>query len=170
MRQYGLRVAKVEQSQRGDIVVAVLLLAAISGAGCELPTGPSRLPNVAGVYTGTGSITLDADHLARWPDSRVTTPFDAELEVTQHDDQVSMTYTMYFENGHVEYSPTLTGVINADGRMHWPGGLSEDSLSCGIVRTSRLTVHFSGRTVRLEVVESSPGCGGYRATIEAERT
>lgn len=146
-------------------MLIVALAAALAGAGCENPFGPSNpWPDVAGFYRGTGSITRLHDGFA------VTAR--TELEVVQLDDTVDTTWTFTWDDdGEVTHMPTQRGVVTADGSVIWPGGFAEPgfSLKCGTETVLSITLRFQGDTARYDERVTTDYCGDYRTEANAER-
>ena len=149
----------------------LLSLALIAGAACELPAGPSDLPttssgvpDVAGTYSGTLTLTITGapgHPPMRGPSTLVVT-------VTQVGHEVTLTGTQAWPGE----SPILVwdgvrGTIDAIGIFSGPALRDSTDPECGRVRYRSRRLQFSVGILSYSLVAETDRCGRfeYRATL-----
>ena len=120
--------------------VAFASLVFVVACGGDSPTAPSY-PQVAGVYTGTITITAAGDSLDG----------SGRLDVAQSDSEVTIAGTVTVLGETVQL-PSVTGRINMTGFFTPTAGGDATAgydATCGAWRYSSATISFSGRSMRL---------------------
>ena len=139
--------------QHGIVGLALCITAACGGSSSS-PTSPTpSIPNVAGTYSGSLTITssLSADVLTG----------SARLSVVQAGSQLTITSEITFL-GETLQLPAVTGTINATGFFTATGGggvTSESSGECGTFTTTSSTLTFSGNSARYVETVTTQYCG-----------
>ena len=131
----------------------VLAVNVLTGCG-DNPTAPtSRIPEVAGTYTGPLTIQVTANDSFQG---------SARLDVAQAGAQLTITgsYTLL---GTTAQLPAIPGTIDEMGLFIPAAGGAAGVVndSCGRVNTTSTDITFSGRTVRWEETASTEFCNDF---------
>lgn len=140
----------------GSPAAPVILLFLI--AACDSsPAAPSstRIPDVAGAYTGTLSIR-----------SSTLGPLGEDLDVRfvvrQAGSQLTLSGSASFD-GQTAQLPAITGVVNSTGSFTFTGGGEDANIlhdrRCGELAPAGGSITFSGRTLRYVETVQSEFCG-----------
>ena len=142
------------------LAVALVLLA--PACGNDRPTNSSRIPDVAGLYTGPMTITVDGDLI-------VTARM--RMNVVQSGARLTITASAEFDGGTADM-PALTGTVNETG-VFTPtgGGISSffDDPDCGTISITGWTLTFSGDTVRYAERAATSTCGVWEVSATLRR-
>ena len=142
---------------RTAVVVGLLLFTAACDDGGS-PTAPtSRIPDIAGTYTGSLAFTSSLG-------SQFTTNVSARVTVVQAGSRVTLTGSLTVGGQSVEI-PAVTGTVNATGFFTRTSGSLIDSIedpTCGRVTDAGGSVTFSGRTVRIVDNATTQFCGNLQ--------
>ena len=148
-------------------LVLALCVTAACGDGNASPTAPTptpaSIPNVAGTYSGSVTITSSV--------SSEQLTGSMRMSVVQVGSQLTITVDLTVL-GETFHAPAYTGTINATG-FFTPRGdgsaISGSTDECGTVKTLRSTLTFSGNTARYVEIITSQHCGNLSASATLSR-
>jgi len=133
------------------------LLLGLGLVGCnESPSAASQIPNVAGMYTGPVTMTVDGT---------IAGLNAMSLTVTQVGEQVSITGSM-LAAGQTVVLPAMNGTVNATGFFTLTSGswTSEYDALCGNHRLIDGSLTFSDRNAQYVKHEATDFCGSWALT------
>lgn len=142
---------------------ASVVLAAAAAAGCDTPTSPTReipnaIPQVAGAYTGTLTMTVTDtpgyDPMRGWADMLLTVAQDG-WDVT-----LTATTTWPGERPNVIWD-AAEGTIDRDGHWHGSERDTDEDAECGRVRYGDRVKHFIGFSFRYRLQAETQHCGVF---------
>ena len=138
------------------VAVVVILLGFVACG--DSPTAPtSRVPEVAGTYTGTLYLTSSQ--------SSQRIAVQMRMVVVQAGAQLTITGSMSFGGQTIDL-PAITGTINQTGFFTiTAGGYYEDAADdgeCGRITPTSSSLTFSGRTARYQESADSQHCGSLQ--------
>ena len=143
----------------------VVVCLALVACGEESPTAPStpQIPQVAGTYTG--SLTLTALATGQ----RI--PGSARMVVRQAGSQLTISGSITML-GLTTQITAVTGTINATGYFSLTSGGftgTVDAGECGRLRPLNASLTFAGSTAEYIENLSSTGCGNFQVTASLTR-
>ena len=152
---------------RRPVAVVVLALVFVAcGEGGGSPTTPSsRVPDVAGTYTGTLYLTSSR--------SSQRVPIQMRMVVVQSGSQLTITGSLSFDGRRLDL-PAITGTINQTGFFTLTaGGFYGDTVDdpdCGRITPTSESLTFSGRTARYQETADTQYCGTLQISGTLTRT
>lgn len=170
LRSSASRLSAGERVRRGEgcahPLAAPVILLLLTAACDSSPAAPSstRIPDVAGVYTGALSISSSTL-------GPLSEDWDARFVVRQAGSQLTITGSVSFD-GQTTQLPPLVGAVNSTGSFRFIAGgdgnadISRDR-NCGELAPAGGSITFSGRTLRYVQTIQSEFCGDieYSGTL-----
>lgn len=146
------------------VVLSLVFVACDEGGGS--PASPSsRVPDVAGTYTGTLHLTSSL--------GSQQVPLQMRMVVVQSGSQLTITGSVSFGGRRVEL-PAVTGTINQTGfftlRSGGFYGNTADDPECGRITTTSSSLTFSGRNARYQETANTQYCGTLQISGTLTRT
>jgi hypothetical protein len=138
-------------------VASALLLPACSRDG---PTASSRIPNVAGTYSGpnvAGTYTGPVDFTE---DGVVIATLSMRMNIVQSGSRLTVNGAATFGGESIRL-PAITGIVDETG-FFTPTSGGDSSLAdpdCGTFTATSFTLTFSGNTVRYDEQATTSFCG-----------
>ena len=133
--------------------LAFSLALMLPACGGDSPTSPSsRIPSVAGTYTGPLNFTADGVQIAT---------LSTQMNVVQSGSQLTITGSVSF-SGQTIQLPAVTGNVNETGFFTATSGGAASEVSdpdCGLITTTSFTLAFSGNTARYVEIATTTSCG-----------
>ena len=153
---------RVANAIRSIDALAVALVLLAPACGNDGPTNSSRIPDVAGIYTGPLTLTVDGNLIGT---ARM------RMNVVQSGSRLTITASAEFD-GQTAEMPALTGTVNETGVFTPTGGGAStlfDDPDCGTVTITSWGLTFSGDTVRYGERAATSACGTWEISATLSR-